>query len=249
MGRYRESTRYFQGEVGLIIEPVTTFSRTFRGYEPTAVDASIEAFTTKQQFLLNDIESLRGRLKERDREVAVLRNELVDLVDTSSAPRAIQQRMARMLQRAVDEVSEMQAEARAEAQALIEAAEAEVEDEQRKHRELLADMVAKRNALSDEYEKTKKELDDELAAMRAESQSEIDAARHDAQEQREQLLADAKQEADFYREQARQQAQDAREQRVRVLEQLMGVYRDLEEVPATLESAYREAKESAEAST
>jgi cell division septum initiation protein DivIVA len=231
-----------------MIEPAKTFTRTFRGYEPTAVDASIEAFATKQQFLLNDIESLTGRLKERDREVTVLRKELADLVETSSSPRAIQQRMARMLQRAVDEVSEMQSEARAEAEELIAVAAAEAEAEERKHRELLAEMVAKREALSVEYDEAKEKLDEELAAMRAECRSEIDAARQDAQEQREQLLADAKQEADFYREQARQEVQEAREQRVRVLEQLMGVYRDLEEVPATLESAYREAKDSAEAS-
>ncbi len=232
----------------MTIEPATTFSRAFRGYEPTAVDASIEAFTAKQQFLLNDIESLMGRLKERDREVTVLRKELADLVDTSSSPRAVQQRMARMLQRAVDEVSEMQAEARAEAQALIASAAAEVEAEQQKHRELLADMVAKQDALSTEYEAAKKELDEELATMRAETQSEIDAAQQDAQLQREQLLADAKQEADYCREQARREVHEAREQRIRILEQLMGVYRDLEEVPATLESAYREAKDSPEPS-
>lgn len=231
-----------------MIEPAKSFTRTFRGYEPTAVDASIEAFTTKQQFLLNDIESLRGRLRERDREVTVLRKELADLVETSNTPRAMQQRMAMMLQRAVDEVSEMQTEARAEAQALIAEAAAEVDAEQRKHRELLADMVEQKDALSAEYEAAKKDLDEELAAKRAESQSAIEGAKQDAQVQREQLLADAKQEADFYREQARREAQEAREQRVRVLEQLMGVYRDLEEVPATLESAYREAKESAEAS-
>lgn len=221
----------------MTIEPATTFSRTFRGYEPAAVDASIEAFSTKQQFLLNDIESLRGRLKERDREVSVLRNELADLVDTSSSPRAMQLRMAKMLQRAVDEISEMQAEARAEAQALIAAAETEVEAEQQKHREVLADMVAKQDALSTEYEEAKKELDGELAA-----------ARQDAQQQREQLLADAKQEADYYREQARREAHEAREQRIKILEQLMGVYRDLEEVPPALESAYREAKDSPDAS-
>jgi cell division septum initiation protein DivIVA len=232
----------------LIIEPAKTFARKFWGYEPTAVDASIEALTTKQQFLLNDSESLRVRLKERDQEVAELRKELADLIDTSPYPRAMQQRMAKMLQRAVDEISEMQAEARAEADALIAATTAEVEAEQQKHRELLADMVAKRTALSAEYEENKKELDAELAAMRTETQSEIDAALQDAQVEREQLLADAKQEADYYREQARRAVHDAREQRVRVLEQLMGVYRDLEEVPATLESAYREAKDSEEAS-
>jgi len=230
----------------LIIEPAKTFARKFWGYEPAAVDASIEALTTKQQFLLNDSESLRVRLKERDQEVAHLRKELADLVETSPSPRAMQLRMAKMLQRAVDEISEMQAEARAEAQALMAATTAEIDAEQQKHRELLADMVAKRDALSTEYDQAKKELDEELAAMRAESQSEIDAARQDAQQQREQLLADAKQEADFYREQARREVHEAQEQRIKILEQLMGVYRDLEEVPATLESAYREAKDSDE---
>jgi ElaB/YqjD/DUF883 family membrane-anchored ribosome-binding protein len=59
----------------------------------------------------------------------------------------MQHRMAKMLRRAVDEISEMQAEARAEAEALIAATKAEAEAEQRKHQELLADMAAKRNAL------------------------------------------------------------------------------------------------------
>jgi F0F1-type ATP synthase membrane subunit b/b' len=84
--------------------------------------------------------------------------------------------------------------------------------------------------------------------MRAETQSEIDEAWQDAQQEREQLLADAKQEADYYREQARRAVDEASQQRIKVLEQLMGVYRDLEAVPATLESAYQEAKNSSEAS-
>ena len=50
----------------MIIEPAKTFSRMFRGYDPAAVDTYIEALTTKQQCLLNDVESLRARLKERD---------------------------------------------------------------------------------------------------------------------------------------------------------------------------------------
>ena len=49
----------------MIIEPAKTFSRMFRGYDPAAVDAYIEALTTKQQFLLDDVESLKARLKER----------------------------------------------------------------------------------------------------------------------------------------------------------------------------------------
>jgi uncharacterized protein involved in exopolysaccharide biosynthesis len=66
--------------------------------------------------------------------------------------------------------------------------------------------------------------------------------RADAQEERDQLLADAKQEAAHYREQSRRAVDEATQQRVRVLEQLVGVYRDLEAVPAALESAYQELK-------
>ena len=232
----------------MIIEPAKTFSRIFRGYDPAAVDACIEALTSKQQFLLNDVESLRARLKERDDDAAALRKEVVALGDTSSSPHAMQRRMAKMLRRAVDEISEMQAEARAEAEALIAATKAEAEAEQRKHKELLADMATKRNDLEAEYEETEKKLAAELTRMREETQSEIDEALQDAQLEREQLLADAKQEADYYREQARRAVDEASQQRIKVLEQLMGVYRDLEAVPATLESAYQEAKNSPEAS-
>ena len=203
----------------------------FRGYDPAAVDAHIEMLTTKQQLLLDDVESLRGRLKESGDEAAALRKEIAVLTDTSPSPHAMQQRMAKMLRRAVDEVSEMQAEARAEAEALIAAAEAEVEAAQQKHKELLPDMAAKQKALETEYAETKKKLETELADLRA-----------DAQQACEQLLADAKQEADHYREQARRATDEAIEHRVKILEQLMGVYRDLEQIPAALESAYRELK-------
>jgi cell division septum initiation protein DivIVA len=240
--------RFQKGEIAVIIEPGKTFSRMFRGYDPAAVDAYIEAMTTKQQFVLNDVESLRARLRERDNEAAALRKDVAVLRDTSPSPHAVQHRMAKMLRRAVDEISEMQAEARAEAESLIAATKAEAEAEQRKHQGLLADMVAKRSALEAEYEDTKKELDAELARMRAEAQSEIDEAWQEAQLEREQLLADAKQEADYYREQARRAVDEASQQRIKVLEQLMGVYRDLEAVPAALESAYQEAKNSPEGS-
>ena len=103
------------------------FPRSFFGYSPAAVSAAIEALTTKQQFLVNDVESLRGRLQERDREVSVLRTELADLVETSTSPQAVQRRMADMLRRTVDEVSQMQTDARAEAEALIAAAKDEAE--------------------------------------------------------------------------------------------------------------------------
>jgi cell division septum initiation protein DivIVA len=221
----------------VITEPAKTFSRMFWGYDPAAVDAHIEMLTTKQQLLLEDVESLRARLKESGDEVGALLKEVAVLTDTSPSPHAMQQRMAKMLRRAVDEVSEMQAEARAEAEAVIAAAESEAQATQRKRDELLADMAAQQKALEAEYQETKEKLEAELAGLRA-----------DAQQAREELLADAKQSADHYREQARRAVDEASRQRIKILEQLMGVRRDLETVPAALESAYQEQKNPPEAS-
>ena len=54
-------------------ESARTFTRRFLGYESAAVDAYIEMLTTKQQLLLDDVESLRTRLKGTDDEAATLR--------------------------------------------------------------------------------------------------------------------------------------------------------------------------------
>jgi cell division septum initiation protein DivIVA len=224
--------------LALITEPAKTFTRTFRGYDPAVVEAHIEVLTTKQKLLLDDVESLRARLKESGDEAAALRKEVAVLTDTSSSPHAVQQRMAKMLRRAVDEVSEMQAEARAEAEALIASAAAEAEAAQRKREEVLADMAEQQKAMEAEFQETKESLEAELASMRS-----------DAQQEREKLLTEVKQEADHHREQARRAVDDASEYRIKILEQLMGVYRDLEEVPAALESAYQELKNSPDALT
>jgi cell division septum initiation protein DivIVA len=228
----------------------------FRGYDPAAVDAYIEKLITKQQLLLDEVESLRAQLKESGDETAALRievtilnDEVARLRDTSPSPHAMQQRMAQMLRRTVEEVSEMQAQARAESEALIAAAEAKNEAAQQKYDQLLAEIAAQRKALDAEYEETKKKHDAELATMRAETQSAIDEAWHKAQQEREQLLADAKQGADQYREQTRRAVDEASQQRIKILEQLVGVYRVLEGFPAILESAYQEQKNPPEAST
>jgi len=215
--------------LAVITEPAKTFSRVFRGYDPAAVDAHIEVLTTKQKLLLDDVESLRARLQESGDQIAALRNEVGVLADTSSSPHAMQQRMAKMLRRAVDEISQMQAETRAEAEA-----------EKRKHEEQLADMAAQLQALEAEYAETRQSHEAELASMRAETQSALDTAWQDAQREREQLLADAKQQAEQYREQARRAVNEATQQRIKILEQLMAVYRDLDAVPAALESAYQD---------
>jgi cell division septum initiation protein DivIVA len=212
-------------------ESTKTFTRMLWGYNAGAVDAHLEMLTTKQQLLLDDVESLRARLKDLGDESAALRKEVAVLTDTSPAPHAVQQRMAQMLRRAVDEVAEMQAEAQAEAAALVAEAEAEAQAAQQKQKELVAETAAQRKAMEADYAESKEKLDAELAGMRA-----------DLQKERDQLLADAKHEADHYREQSQKAAETAAQQRVKVLEQLMGVYRDLEEVPAALESAYQELK-------
>ncbi|UMB67883.1 cell division protein DivIVA [Mycobacterium paraterrae] len=219
-------------------ETAQTFSRILWGYNPAAVDARIEVLTTKQQFLLNDVESLRARLRDAGDEAAALRKEIAVLTDTSSSPHALQQRMAKMLRQAVDEIAEMQAEAQSEADALVAAAEAEADAVQAKHRDELIELAAQKKALEAEYAETKAALEAEVATMRA-----------DAERQREQLLADAKREADDYRDEVKRAVDEASRQRLKVLEQLMGVYRDLEAVPAALESAYEEVKNHSEAST
>jgi cell division septum initiation protein DivIVA len=212
-------------------ESANTFSRTIWGYNARAVDAHVEMLATKQQLLLDDVESLRVRLKDLGDESTALRKEVVLLTETSPAPHAVQQRMAQMLRRAVDEAAEMQAEAQAEAASLVAEAEAEAQAAQQKQKELVAEMAAQRKAMEADYAESRGKLDAELASMRA-----------DLDKEREQLLADAKHEADHYREQSRKAADAAAQHRVKVLEQLMGVYRDLEEVPAALESAYQELK-------
>lgn len=212
-------------------EPAKAFTRAIWGYNAAAVDAHLEMLTTKQRLVLDDVESLRARLKDLQDESAALRQQVGVLTETSPTPHAVQQRMAKMLRQAVDDAAEIQAEARAEAEALIADAEAQTAGAQQKQRELIAETAARQKAFEADHAESKKKLDAELADRRAEAERE-----------REQLLADAKQEAARHRDQVRREVDEANQQRIKVLEQLMGVYRDLEAVPAALESAYQEAK-------
>jgi tRNA A37 N6-isopentenylltransferase MiaA len=68
----------------------------------------------------------------------------------------------------------------------------------------------------------------------------IDEAWQQAQQEREQLLADAKQKAHEFDERAHRAMDEANQQRIMILEELMGVARDLQGVPASLESAYQQ---------
>ena len=223
-------------------EPAKTFNRKFWGYQPTAVDAHIESMTTKQHLLRDDIENLRSRLRESGEQVSALRNEVEVLTDTSPSPHAMQKRMAKMLRQTVDEVSQIQDEARAEAKALIAEAVAEAESERRRYEDVVTDLIAQQRSMEAEYEETKERLEAELADMRAEAQSAIDEAWRNAQRERQQLLAGAREDADQDREHARRMVDEASHRRIRILEQLVGVHRDLDSLPATLEAAYEEQK-------
>lgn len=228
-------------------EPAKTFPRTFRGYDTAAVDAYIQVLLAKQKFLIDEVQNLRAQRKESGDEAAALRievaclaDEVALLSDTSPSPYAMQHRMAKLLRRALDEISQMQSESRAEVEALIAQAEAETEAAQREHRELLADIAAQRKAVETECAATRREFDAELARMRAEAQSSIDEAWQQAQHEREQLIAEAKQRARHSDEQARAALAESNQQRIMILEELMGVARDLQRVPDILESAYQE---------
>ena len=164
--------------------------------------------TTKQQLLLDDVESLRARLKDFDDESAALRKEVDAPHGHLTAPHAVQQRMAKMLRRAVDEVSEMQAEAQAEAEALIAEAQAEAE----------ADAAKAQRTIGGPWPQQRETLESRVCESQGKARGRIDRmsaelSRHRAltgrQEEREQLLADAKQEADHYREQSREATEEA----------------------------------------
>lgn len=228
-------------------EPAPTFTRTFRGYDRAAVDTYIQVLLTKYKSLSDEVHNLRAQRNESNDEavalrieVACLKDEIAVLSDTSPSPYAMQHRMAKLLRRAIDEISQMQDESRAEVEALIAQAEAEAEAAQREHRELLADVAAQRKAVEAECAASRKEFDAELARLRAEAQSAIDAAWQEAQRERDQLLTDAKERARHSDEQARRALAEANQRRIMILEELMGVAHDLQRVPAILESAYQE---------
>jgi cell division septum initiation protein DivIVA len=87
----------------------------------------IGALTQAQQSLLCDVQVLQTRLSESTREVAALRAEVAVLNDTSTSAHAMTYRLSKLLRNAIDEVSEMQAEARTEAAAWVAAAKADAD--------------------------------------------------------------------------------------------------------------------------
>ncbi|CMM22209.1 coiled-coil structural protein [Mycobacterium tuberculosis] len=83
------------------------FQRTRSGYDPVAVNHYIAELVLRQQAQHCEIETLKA-------EIASLKDENAALKDTSPSAQAVTDRMAKMLRLAVDEVFQMQSEARAE---------------------------------------------------------------------------------------------------------------------------------------
>lgn len=125
-------------------ESTRNFTRTRNGYDPIEVNEYISRLTIMHQSGLNDVETLKSRLEDATKQISSLKDEVTTLSDTSPSAHAMTDRMAKMLRIAVDEVAEMQNEARTESAALIASAKADAEAMRTKHKELLADMATGR---------------------------------------------------------------------------------------------------------
>jgi cell division septum initiation protein DivIVA len=194
-------------------ECIPHFARTRHGYDPVAVDQFIAMLTQTQQSLLNDVQILHTRLSESAREVAALKAEVATLYDTSPSADAMTYRISKLLQTAVDEVSQMQTEAQTQAAARVAAANSEAE-------KLLSDAEIIADTLTTD--------------ARTNAEKLLGKATADA----EKLLSTAKINATRQIQQAQSKTEELAEQQISILEQLMAVYRTLDGVPAFLASAY-----------
>jgi cell division septum initiation protein DivIVA len=198
----------------LSAECIPHFARTRHGYNPVAVDQFIALLTQTQQSLSGDVQVLHAQLSESVREVGALKAEVATLYDTSSSPDAMTYRLSKLLQTAVDEVSQIRSEAHTQAATRVAAAKAEA-DQMLSEAKLNADMLMR---------------DAKANAEKLLSKAKADAA---------QLQATAKINATVQVQKAQAMTQELAAHQISILEQLMAVYRTLDGVPAFLESAQR----------
>lgn len=167
------------------------FGRVRNGYDPAAVDELIGEMSYVQQGLQQEVESLRTQLDQSSAQVAELHQQLNDtsaqvvqlnheraaLTESSQAPQAMTDRIAKMLRVAVDEVSEMQYEARLEAESMIANAQAEAETARTQARQNLAELAARQRAMETEYAEVMSRARDEAARIIAQAVSESERMR------------------------------------------------------------------------
>ena len=179
------------------------FPRARHGYDPTTVDEYVNEIGLLQRSLQQEVDTLRAQLNESSTQLTTLRQQTTALADSSPSPRAVTERIAKMLRIAVDEVSDMQFEARVEAEQLIVNAQAEMEAAQAKGRQMLAELTSRQHAIEAEYAEVMNKAREEAARItaqavnEAEEQREVEALRRQqAEDELNADLARARREAD-----------------------------------------------------
>lgn len=153
------------------------FPRVRHGYDPGTVEEYINEVGLIQQSLQQEVDNLRTQLRETSTEASRLRHEAAALADNSPTPQAMTDRIAKMLRVAVDEVSEMQFEARLEAEQMIATAQADAEAAQTKSRQMVAELSARQRAMETEYAELMTKAREEAARITAEAVSEAERSR------------------------------------------------------------------------
>lgn len=167
------------------------FNRVRNGYDPAAVDELIGEMLYMQNSLEREATGLRAQLddsstqvnhlhhqiSETSTQLAQLNRERAVVAESSQAPQAMTDRIAKMLRFAVDEVSEMQYEARLEAESMMANAQAEAETARTQARQNLAELAARQRAMETEYAEVMSKARDEAARVVAQAVSESERMR------------------------------------------------------------------------
>jgi len=129
------------------------------------------------QEYVQEIEHLRNQLREMTTEITRMRHEATVMSDSSPTPKAMTDRIAKMLRLAVDEVSEMQFEARQESEQLLALAQAEADASLAKSRQMIAELSSRQRALETEYAEVMTKAREEAARITAEAVNDAERAR------------------------------------------------------------------------
>lgn len=153
------------------------FPRVRHGYDPESVDPYVDELGRANREYVQEIELLRSQLREMTTEITRMRHEATVMSDSSPTPKAMTDRIAKMLRLAVDEVSEMQFEARQESEQLLALAQAEADASLAKSRQMIAELSSRQRALETEYAEVMTKAREEAARITAEAVNDAERAR------------------------------------------------------------------------
>ena len=163
--------------ISSVNDAIARFPRVRHGYDPATVDEYVNEIGLIQHALQQEVDNLRGQVQDSSTQIAHLRQETAALTDTSPSPQAMTDRIAKMLRVAVDEVSEMQFEARLEAEQMMASAQADSEAAQAKSRQMLAELTARQRAMETEYAEVMNRAREDGARITAQAVSESERMR------------------------------------------------------------------------